>query len=203
MNVRQAIRRLSEAESITCKLCVVDSIDDKARTIDVTPLDDTAPILGVQLQANTSLSGGVVIYPKQGSHVAVAMTDSTTAVVISTSEVDKIEIAVCEDADTVTMTISNGNITLENDGGRLTISTDDKIMLNDGSHGGLVKIQELTDKINELVTAFNNHTHTIPTIVTNGSPTTQTAVQVAVPAPMSKAKRLNKSDYENTNITHG
>lgn len=69
--------------------------------------------------------------------------------------------------------------------------------------GGLIKIQDLTDKINELVKAFNDHTHTIPKVVTNGSPSTQTAVNVVVPKILTPAKELNRADYENTQIKHG
>ena len=59
----------------------------------------------------------------------------------------------------------------------------------------------LTNKINELVNAFNNHTHTIQTgqIVCGSYPN---AAPVQVPAVTSKAQLLQKSDYEDETVKH-
>lgn len=42
------------------------------------------------------------------------------------------------------------------------------VMFNGGSNGGLVKIQELTDKLNGLIDKFNNHTHSGVIIAVSG-----------------------------------
>mgnify|MGYP000810857739 FL=1 len=53
MTLAEAIRRLAMTGSeIYCKVCTVDSVDEKARTVDCTPLDESAPLVGVNLQAN-------------------------------------------------------------------------------------------------------------------------------------------------------
>lgn len=71
-----------------------------------------------------------------------------------------------------------------------------KIILNEGNNGGLINISDLTDKINELVNVFNNHTHVVNT---TGSATAQSGTA----APVSTlANQLNKSDYEDTTIKH-
>ena len=62
----------------------------------------------------------------------------------------------------------------------------DGIILNGGTLGGLVKVQELTDKLNGLVKAFNEHIHTL----TNGGTTPPT-----VPAGSFVA-----GDFENEKI---
>ncbi len=77
-----------------------------------------------------------------------------------------------------------------------------RITVNGGELGGIIKIQELTDKLNELVKDFNSHTHTIPTITTTGGSTSQTAAQVMVPKPDSAASEFSASDYEDDQITH-
>lgn len=83
----------------------------------------------------------------------------------------------------------------------LQVDEIESITINGGELGGLVKIQELTDKLNELVDTFNSHIHTIATggIQTpsgpNGNP-------VTVPAITSKAARFNTDDYEDDKITH-
>lgn len=87
----------------------------------------------------------------------------------------------------------------------LQVDEIENIIINGGELGGLIKIQELTDKINELVDKFNSHTHTLATGTVNvtGSPTAQTnAAPISVPAITSKASKLNKGDYEDETIKH-
>lgn len=83
----------------------------------------------------------------------------------------------------------------------LQVDEIDKIVINGGELGGLVKIQELTDKLNALVDQFNNHTHTLPTgaVVTPAGPN---ANPITVPAITSKANNFNAEDYEDELITH-
>lgn len=80
-----------------------------------------------------------------------------------------------------------------------------EVIYNDGQLGGLVKIKELTEKINELVQAFNSHTHTLQTgsVAVTGSATSQSNTEpIEVPAVSSKAKELNAEDYEDKKIKH-
>lgn len=87
----------------------------------------------------------------------------------------------------------------------LQVDEVETITVNGGELGGLVKIQELTDKINELIEKFNSHTHTlgIGAIKTTGSATAQTnTAAVNVPAITSKAAKLNRKDYEDETIKH-
>lgn len=72
----------------------------------------------------------------------------------------------------------------------------EKIEVAGGEKGGLVNIQQLTDKLNELVQAFNSHTHTVSTAGT-------AAAQTGTAAPvMTKAQRFSAGDYEDDTITH-
>lgn len=83
----------------------------------------------------------------------------------------------------------------------LSVDAIERIEVNGGKQGGLVNIQTLTDKINELVDAFNRHTHTIPIGgVTCG--TYPNAAPVSVPAITAKASKLDKSDYEDETVKH-
>lgn len=83
----------------------------------------------------------------------------------------------------------------------LQVDEIESITVNGGQLGGLIKIQELTDKINALVEAFNGHTHLIPTggVVTSAGPNIN---PVTVPAVTKKAAKLNKKDYEDDTIKH-
>ena len=83
----------------------------------------------------------------------------------------------------------------------LSVDAVDRIEINGGKLGGLINIKDLTDKINELVDAFNKHTHTIQSgsIVCGTYPN---ANPVSVPAVTSKASKLSASDYEDETIKH-
>ena len=81
----------------------------------------------------------------------------------------------------------------------------ENIIFNGGDLGGLVVIQKLTDKLNELkdtvndlITKYNEHIHSTTATVGTGpvgvlSPTTNTA---------TPALPFNKSDYENEKVKH-
>lgn len=80
-----------------------------------------------------------------------------------------------------------------------------EVRYNDGQLGGLVNIKELTNKINELVQAFNSHTHTLQTgaVAVTGNATEQSnTLPIEVPAVSSKAKELKAEDYEDKKIKH-
>ena len=70
----------------------------------------------------------------------------------------------------------------------LAIDQAESITLNGGKLGGLINIEPLTQKINELVQAFNSHTHQ----GTHG-PTGP---------PLKTAQQLKRGDYEDTTIKH-
>ena len=83
----------------------------------------------------------------------------------------------------------------------LSVDEIERIEINGGQLGGLVNIEALTDKINELVDAFNKHTHTIPLgAITCGSYPSVSPVNV--PAVQSKAAKLKPGDYEDTTVKH-
>lgn len=87
----------------------------------------------------------------------------------------------------------------------LQVDEIDHIEINGGQLGGLVNIEDLTDRINDLVDAFNSHTHSIPSgavAVTGTSGAASNAAPVEVPAIADKTSRFNKNDYEDTDITH-
>mgnify|MGYP006872993560 FL=1 len=71
-----------------------------------------------------------------------------------------------------------------------------KITLNGGQNGGLINIDSLTQKVNELVQAFNTHTHIVNT---TGSATAQSGTAQAI---ASQASTLKSSDYEDSSIKH-
>lgn len=62
------------------------------------------------------------------------------------------------------------------------------IVINGGKLGGLINIEKLTDKINELVETFNSHTHQ--------------GMHGPTQAPLQSASSFSKCDYEDEKIKH-
>ncbi|MDD4395694.1 MAG: hypothetical protein PHQ33_07400 [Bacteroidales bacterium] len=120
---------------------------------------DEMEIKEVRINATITENQGLVIAPKVNSYVLITDIDGDKWFVSQFSEIDKI-----------------------------TIDCENDIVINGGNNAGMVKISELTQKLNALVNSYNSHTHTIP----DGSSGTTSHI----------ASTFNKSDYENTKITH-
>ncbi len=199
-DLRNIIRQLAQPDGETVALvCTVDAVDKTARTIDCTPINEGAPLLGVNLQANQEADFGLCLFPEKGSYVVVGfVADGAAGVVLLTEKIESAEIV-----------IGDTSAVMDADGCRIDTAkmsahiNKEDIIFNGGSLDGLVIIQKLTDKLNELkdtvnnlITKYNAHIHTTTaTIGTGGpgviSPTTSSA---------TPAKPFVKSDYENTKI---
>lgn len=181
-NIKNRLVELARrAQEMRIVVCRVDEVNRARRTVYCTPIDESAPLPAVNLQANQGGDTGVVVFPKQGSYVIVGvMNTGGAAAVLLTDEVESIEIDVPYQADT-----DNGGI-----------------VLNGGSLGGLVKIEALTEKLNGLVDVvnglirnYNAHTHTYSA--------TPTAGTTAIPLdPADSASAFERNDYEDKSIKH-
>lgn len=78
----------------------------------------------------------------------------------------------------------------------LAVDQVESITINGGKLGGLINIEALTEKINDLVDKFNKHTHQVST---TGTATAQTGTASAT---QSKAEKLDRKDYEDETIQH-
>lgn len=170
-----------------CRVCIgtVKEVDEKERTC-VVERDGSPELNDVRLNAviDERVTDCFTVIPVVGSFVQVLLLNETEGLVVATSKIAKV----------VTRT---GDITME-------VSASG-VVFNGGSLGGVIDIAKLTEKVNGLVDAFNGHTHTIASggITTQGSATTQaTVAPVAVPAVTSKAKKLDRGDYENEQVKH-
>lgn len=188
-NIKDAIRKLAQQDGETVALvCTVDAVDKKARTIDCTPVNEGAPLLGVNLQANQGSDFGLVIYPEKGAFVVVGfMADGAAGLMLATDKIESAEMVIGETA----AAIDAEGIRLKTAQMSADINKSD-IIFNGGKLDGLVVIQKLTDKLNELVKTFNTHTHNVTVSHPGGLFTTVT--------PGSTAKPFQKTDYENTKI---
>ena len=143
MDIKTAIQNLAKSsDEIYCKICKIDAVDDKTRTIDCTPIDGSAQILGVNLQANQDATTGIVCLPKKNTHAVVAFLNKTHAVALLFEELESIRIDV-------------GDSSIE-------IDNEKNITINEGEHtavrGDTLK-QELTKmsaRIDGIIDALNN-----------------------------------------------
>lgn len=145
MNIQNAIKQLALSGSeMYLTVCTVDAVDEKARTIDCTPLNEGAQLLGVNLQADQSGEIGVVSFPAVGSDVVVGFLNPAVAVVILTTEITKTiltigktEAAVEDNAvslvtEKVKATISADTLKFDVDGTTLEMNGDNSVW-NGGS----------------------------------------------------------------------
>lgn len=185
---------------IYCKICTVNAVDQTARTVDCTPIDESAPLVGVNLQASQDGTLGIVLFPTVGSYVMVAFISPAVAVVALYDEIDKVQIDIGRTSATITDEQVDAAV------GDTTVKiTPEGITLNDGALGGLVKIEELTKMLNSLIQSFNTHTHELPTggVAVTGSATAQAnPAPVVVPAITNGHNTVAVSDYEDEKVKH-
>jgi len=129
--------------------------------------NDSAEYFNVRLRPTTGSNNGIVMYPKIGTTVLTVKIESTEELaVLCATEYESIEMLV------------------------------DSTVLNNGTFGGLIKIQELTNRLNALVNVYNSHTHPV---ATTGTAAAQSGTATATNA---QAQQFNKSDYENPKFKH-
>lgn len=179
--LRLAIEKLAGThlkDVVSMLVCTVDSVDKDNQTCDCSPIsgDAATSLPGVLLMAEND--DGLVVFPAVDSTVVVALSTRNDAYVFMYSEIDELLI-----------TISNG------EGAKATkynIKAGSQ-QFNDGSFGGLVKITQLTTKLNNLITQLKAQLDLIATGIAAGGGSYS-------PGTLSQ---FSKTDYENDKIKHG
>lgn len=153
--IAETIRKMAQGGRPTVSLmCTVDKVYKDTRTVDCTPLDEGAPLLSVNLQANQGSNFGVVSFPRVGSFVVVGfVAEGSAGVVLLTDDVESVEVVV---SDKTTRAV------LDEDGARIYVGeetsaelTADGVVLNGGKLGGSVKVEELTTRLNTIEKDIN------------------------------------------------
>lgn len=180
--IAEKIKQMGGNTSTILFLATVKEVKDAACTIMLEDLELTDVRLRSVLNSEDNK---ILITPKKDSTVLVADLshgEMRELVIVQYSEVEKIEVCIGES----TIEVSDGDITI-----------------NGGKNDGLVKVAELTNKLNELVNAFNNHTHSgVITAVSGGSGDPAVGTPGNTGTPVNTAKTFTKDDYEDTKVTH-
>lgn len=130
MNIQNAIKQLALAGSeMYLTVCTVDAVDEKARTIDCTPINEGAQILGVNLQGNQEQEIGVVSFPAVGSDVVVGFINPAVAVVVLTTELTKAVITI----GNTEATVEDNSVVLKTQKGSVTLTADNLKLDIDGT----------------------------------------------------------------------
>lgn len=156
--IKQLIQQLAyTGQELYAKVCKVTSVDEENQTADVEPLDGSSPIYDVYLVVNME-QGGFYLQPKVGSLVCVAFINKETAIVVGTSELEKVTCTL----KGFSLKIENGKIQIKNE------QADFKTLLNDlltelknaiiqtpsgpGNFApqNVAKFEEINNKINQL-----------------------------------------------------
>ncbi len=185
-------------------VCTVDAVDADARTIDCTPINEGAPLLGVNLQADQTQTVGVVSLPAVGSYVVVGFLDPAVAVVLLAMEITKSVItigdteAVVEDNSVVlktkkgSATLTADNLKIDIDGTTLEMKKDVSVW-NGGSEttANATELQKQLNVMSQRVDAlFNAIKSGVPSSMDGGA-----AYKASMVGILSAASQ--KEDFSN------
>lgn len=189
MNIQNAIKQLALAGSeMYLTVCTVDAVDEKARTIDCTPINEGAQILGVNLQGNQEQEIGVVPFPAVGSDVVVGFINPAVAVVVLTTELTKAVLTI----GNTEATVEDNSVVLKTQKGTVTLTADNLKLNIDGTTLELKKGlstwnggSETTANATELQAQLNKCKARIDQIIK--------AIKTGVPAPQDGGVAYQKS----------
>lgn len=196
-DLRNIIRQLAQPDGETAALvCTVDEVYKDSRTIDCTPINEGAPLLGVNLQANQEATYGLCAFPEKGSYVIVGfVADGAAGVVLTTEKIESAEVVIGDTSaiiDADGCRIKTANISAE-------INPDD-IIFNGGKLNGLVKIDDLTKRLNIIEKDINQ----LKALFSAGVCTPQDGGMAFISSCASWAAttltETVRSDYENNKI---
>ena len=156
--IKDLIQQLAyTGQELYVKVCRVISVDEEAKTADVSPLDGSSPINDVYLVVDFE-QGGFYLQPKVGSLVCVAFINKETAIVVGTSELEKVECTL----GGFTLKIEDGKLQLKNEQAdfktlliELLIELKNAIIQTPSGPGNfapqnIAKFEEINNKINQL-----------------------------------------------------
>lgn len=210
-NLRNVLKSYS---SVSLVYGEVTGVNMEELTFDVVS-DDDNQMYNIPLSIIPHDSTSIIQIPEIGSNCVLGFVqgDSSLSFPIKFSKIKAVSVqfemledsqnqVLTMDKDGITYTNTTDNAKLDIKVGETSIEMQDKIVKVNGGESPMIYIEKLEAKLNDFVEAFNNHTHTIPSIVTKGSATTQEATNVNVPSPKSKAKDFNQKDFQDETFTH-
>lgn len=199
-SIIEAIQRISGTQltdKVSLFTAIVDSVDENARTCIVTTLNSQGELTIENVQLMASVDDGFLLIPAIDSTVVVAYSTMNQPFIAQYSSLEKAVLIVGE--NNVSLEITNEEILLEIANTKLSLA-DGKTKFNDGSLGGMVKVNDiltklnnLENKVNAIISAFNSHVHTGVTTGAGSSGVTPTSITGTLTP-------TTKSEIENNKI---
>ncbi|MGR3791556.1 hypothetical protein [Flavobacterium columnare] len=157
--MKEIFQKLAKTDDeVYAKVGTVIAIDQETKTCDVQPLDGSATIIDVYLQADSD-NGGLLIMPKLESLVCVVFINKETAILANTGEIDLLSIQ-----------IKNTVLEVLND--KMSFKQNQTILEINNEGFSLKKENEtLKALMSDLLKALQAQTYTVST---TGGPTAQT-----------------------------
>lgn len=176
--IAEGIRELGGFGKYELFVGEVAGVDEEQAVIDV-QINENVIIYDVRLRVVIGGNSGMYIVPKMGSFVVIAQLEGGQDYqLLQASEIDKAWLKINDSTWEVTQ---------------------DAMIINGGQNLGMVMVQKLVDRLNEIESALNSiktgyaaHTHPIPD-GSSGPPTTPYSYSV----PNSTV-----SDFENQKVKH-
>ncbi len=185
LKIAQGLKALTHKQyELMSGTVVPGTVDETKYSCDVLPTGMGDPIKGVMLHSVLSNANGLIQVPADNSDVIIASVDGA----------GEYAIMKCSDLTKILVVIGGIKMTIESGG----------VQLNDGSLGGLVKVIDLTTKLNNLETKLNNMVdawHSFATAYTPGGP-----VASGLPSSVTDVSGdlilTTRTDIEDTKMTH-
>lgn len=168
----------------------VEAVDEQARTCSVRVGGIVYEEVLLNALSDGSLPGTVAV-PRTGSAVVIARVEAGNRYYAALfSEIEKYTCSIGEEFELVCE--------------REQVTVNAKQIVFNGGDKGMVHLEPLVDKINELVRVFNSHTHVVDKITVKGNSETMSNVDpIDVPAPVSKQQTIARpEDIGQTKIKH-
>lgn len=186
-------------------LGTVEAVDVTNRTCTVSTIGGRGNVTFDNVQLMASVDDGFLLIPQIDSTVIVSYNTYNQPFICLFSGLEKVLLVAGE--NNATVQVDENGLLLEIAETKVMIS-DGEVTINDGAMGGLVKVVELTqklnnleNKVNSLVTKYNTHTHPV---ATTGSATAQTGT--ASPTSATETGSLTptqRKDIENEKVKQG
>jgi hypothetical protein len=179
--ITDAIRAIGKADVYEIYSGDVHSVNETELTIAV-KLNEDVIISGVQLKATIAGDQGFYVVPKNGSHVKIARLDGgVNYSLLQASDIDKLVFKI-------------GNATF--------VADENQIVMNGGHHHGMVKVSELTQKLNALENKVNELIGLCKSMTVALAPSGTYPLGTNFFASVQNLQTTSQNDIENPNVKH-
>lgn len=216
MDIASIIKELAKGGRNIPLVCKVDVVDKESRTVDCSPINEDAPLLGVNLQANQNSSFGVVCFPRVDSYIVVGfIAEGSAGVVLLMDDIESAEIVISKETtrikadengatlhvgEKVNAEMTKDRIFLDGGDGMTAEIKSSGIILNGGNFGGLVKVEDVTKRFNLIEKDINKLKQALATWIptpNDGGAALKGAIGSWFGSRLVETKR---KDYENEKV---